>query len=104
LLPRRQEFKDTLRDKLNPLFLQNGLILIGIGLAALYWIDESYLDLFHAEHEGDTYIEQLVASGDTDELRMWAIIIGLLIGLSICAQTLMNRRRPESGAGIYALA
>jgi two-component system sensor histidine kinase/response regulator len=81
-----------LQDRINRLRLKNGLILIGIGLAALYWIGESYLDLFDAEHNGATYIERLFASGDTNELRMRIITIGLLIGLGVYAQTLMNRR------------
>src|SRR3712207_3173480 len=69
------------------------LISVGIGLAILYWITESYLDLFDAEHEGATYIERLLSSGDTNELRMRIITIGLLIGFSVYAQTLMNRHR-----------
>ena len=46
------------------------LISVGIGLAILYWITESYLDLFDTEHEDATYIERLFASGDTNELQM----------------------------------
>ena len=69
------------------------LIWVGIGLAILYWITESYLDLLDARHEGATYIERLFASGDTNELRMRMITIGLLIGFSVYAQTLTNRHR-----------
>ena len=74
------------------LFTANSFVLIGVGLAFLYWIIESFLDLFDAQHAGSTYMERLLASGDTNELRMRIITAGLLIGFSIYAQFLTNKR------------
>src|SRR5919199_6241107 len=74
------------------LFTANSFVLIGVGLAFLYWIIESFLDLFDAQHAGSTYMERLLASGDTNELRMRITAVGLLIGFSIYAQFLTNKR------------
>ena len=70
------------------LFVQYKFVSVGIGLAILYWITESYLDLLDAAHEGATYIERLFASGDTNELRMRVMTIGLLIGFSVMLKAL----------------
>ncbi|HLL40524.1 MAG TPA: PAS domain-containing protein, partial [Rubrobacteraceae bacterium] len=75
------------------------LAFVGIVLALLYWFTESFLDLFDASHKGATYIERLFAVGDSNELRMRAITIGLLIGFSVYAQILMNRR-PKAEEGL----
>ncbi|MGH3106759.1 MAG: hypothetical protein ACRDM3_06140, partial [Rubrobacteraceae bacterium] len=72
------------------LLVEYRFIAVGVGLAILYWITESYLDLFDSAHEGATYIERLFASGDPNELLMQLIAIFLLIAFGIYAQTLMR--------------
>jgi two-component system, sensor histidine kinase and response regulator len=72
------------------LLVEYRFIAVGVGLAILYWITESFLDLFDSAHEGATYIERLFASGDPNELRMLLITIILLIAFGVYAQTLMK--------------
>jgi PAS domain S-box-containing protein len=72
------------------LLLEYRFIAVGVGLAILYWITESFLEPFDSTHEGATYIERLFASGDPNELRMLLITIILLIAFGVYAQTLMK--------------
>lgn len=80
------------RTILKKLLTANRCVLVGFGLSLLYWITESFLDLFDAEHVNASYFERLLTSGDTNELRMRIMTVVLLIGFSIYAQFLTNRR------------
>src|SRR5829696_8212931 len=72
------------------LLVEYRFIAVGVGLAILHWITESYLDLFDSAHEGATYIERLFASGDPNELLTRLITIILLIAFGVYAQTLIR--------------
>ncbi len=73
------------------LLVEYRFIAVGVGLAILYWIIESFLELlFDPAHEGATYIERLFAPGDPNELRMLLITIFLLVVFGVYAQTLMK--------------
>ena len=72
------------------LLVEYRFIAVGVGLAILHWITESYLDLFDSAHEGATYIERLFASGDPNELLMRLITLFLFIAFGVYAQTLMR--------------
>jgi two-component system, sensor histidine kinase and response regulator len=72
------------------LLVEYRFIAVGVGLAILYWITESFLDLFDSAHEGATYIERLFASGEPNALWMRLITIILLIAFGVYAQTLIR--------------
>ena len=69
------------------------LVLVGLGLAILYWSAETYLDLSGASRADATFIERLLGSGDADELRARLFAAALLVGLGAYAQALLNGRR-----------
>ena len=66
------------------------LILLGIGLAALYWIVESVLDSL-VFHKG-TFTERILGP-DMNEIWMRAMITGIIIIFAVYAQVVVTRRK-----------
>ena len=75
--------------RLYRLLRANQLIFVGIGVAILYWIVESYLDTMILEVD---FTSRLIPE-DPNELWMRLLIVGLLVGFSIYVQALISRRR-----------
>jgi PAS domain S-box-containing protein len=75
--------------RLYRLLRANQLIFVGIGVAILYWIVESYLDTMILEVD---FTSRLFPE-DPNELWMRLLIVGLLVGFSIYVQALISRRR-----------
>ena len=65
------------------------LILLGIGLGALYWILESVMDVL-VFHEGNL-VERLLTP-DPNEIWMRSLVACILIIFSIYAQVIITRR------------
>lgn len=66
------------------------LILLGIGVAVLYWILESAMDAF-VFHEG-TISERIIGAG-LNEIWMRVLIMGIIIIFAVYAQVAIARRK-----------
>ena len=75
-----------MRDKIT----KYGLILVGVGLAALFWILESVVMVL--AFSGENFVEQ-VLNPDAHEIWMRLIGIGLIIVFAIYAQSAINKRK-----------
>ena len=67
----------------------NQLILVGVGVAILFWIIESYLDTLVLDV---AFTDRLIPE-DPNELWMRLMIVGLLVGFSFYAQAIISKRR-----------
>ncbi len=74
----------------NHISMSEHLILLGIGLAALYWILESAIDAF-VFHEG-TIIERMLGASP-NESWMRAVIMSIIIIFAVYAQIVITRRK-----------
>ncbi len=66
------------------------LILLGIGLAALYWVLESAMDAF-LFHKG-TLTERILGA-DMNEIWMRVVIVSIIIIFAVYAQIVITRRK-----------
>ena len=65
------------------------LILVAIGLGALYWILESVMDVL-IFHEGN--LGERLLTPDLNEIWMRSLVVCILIMSSIYAQVVITRR------------
>jgi PAS domain S-box-containing protein len=84
---------------LDKLLRANQLIFLGIGLAIVYWILESFIEsllptLFHHA----SFTDRLLVRDDPDELWMRGTVVTLLVGFGVYGQVLINKRRQAEEA------
>ncbi|HET7479740.1 MAG TPA: hypothetical protein VFJ72_09530 [Rubrobacteraceae bacterium] len=77
--------------KLYRVFRANQPIFVGVGLAVLYWIAESALDVLMAGT--GTFAGRLPPVEDANELWMRAIIVSLILGFGFYSKA----QRPADG-------
>jgi signal transduction histidine kinase len=87
---RKQADEVQVRDKRTSLRITDKMILLGIGLGALFWVLDSAIDVL-VFHEG-TFI-QMVLSPEPVELWMRLVVLSLLIMFSVYAQFAISKRK-----------
>ncbi len=77
-------------DKAKDKMAKYRVILIGIGLALLFWVQETFIEVF-VINEG-TFTERLFMP-DAHELWMRTLGIGIILVFSLYMQTVLNKRK-----------
>lgn len=74
----------------NHISISEHLISLGIGLAALYWIIESFLDAF-LFHKGT--LSERILGPDLNEIWMRLVVASIVIGFGVYAQVVIGERK-----------
>lgn len=74
----------------NHISISEHLILVGIGLAALYWILESFLDAF-LFHKGT--LGERILGPDSNEIWMRVLVVSIIIVFAVYGQITMTKRK-----------